>query len=525
MAEATQIRLGGRTFGVQGPRVRDPRMHVASVIITVQVLGQVFFHFNISIAQILVCLGTSALLEVAITMRRTQMIVWPASALLTGNGVALILRVPGTQHGDWWSLRGWWIFAFTAAISLLSKYLIRVGNRPLFNPSNIGLVFVFLVLGPTKVEPLDFWWANVGPALVFAYALIIAGGLLLVWRVKMLGAALAFWFTFAAYVGALAIIGHCMTAVWHVGPICDGAYWRAVVFSPEILIFMFFMITDPRSAPRGKSARVVFGAGVAVAAVVLAAPQRTEYATKVAVLGALVVLCALRPLIEHFWPAHSERDEERTEDRFARTVVVVAIIWLTPGLLAVAGAGTRQLAPKDTVPPAELTSCLNATDRGGIIVRTGPKPTVVNEPSFGVSNSFTQEQAQHVSDDTVDDLRTVSRALATTNNGLAAKVSTQEYLADVQRRICAARATGNAIVPEYQFDTSEVRILIRTKGQAVPEVDVRLKGRARYASREVQPPYRELNSRDAAFDMSYIVDSVDGRYVIRAMTPPVQHAP
>ena len=30
--------------------------------------------------------------------------------MLTGNGVAFVLRVPGTVHGDWWSLRGWWIF-------------------------------------------------------------------------------------------------------------------------------------------------------------------------------------------------------------------------------------------------------------------------------------------------------------------------------------------------------------------------------------------------------------------------------
>ena len=46
---------------------------------------------------------------------------WPASAMLTGNGVAFVLRVPGTAHGDWWSMRGWWIFAGTAAVSLLSK--------------------------------------------------------------------------------------------------------------------------------------------------------------------------------------------------------------------------------------------------------------------------------------------------------------------------------------------------------------------------------------------------------------------
>jgi Na+-translocating ferredoxin:NAD+ oxidoreductase RnfD subunit len=523
--DASVIDLGGRTYRVQGPRVRDPRMHVASVIITVQVLGQVFFHFNISIAQIVICLLTCALLEVGIVMYRSQVIAWPASALLTGNGVALILRVPGTQHGDWWSLNGWWIFAFTAAISLLSKYLIRVGGRPLFNPSNIGLVFVFLVLGPTRVEPLDFWWANVGPALVFALAVIVAGGVLLVMRVRMLGAALAFWFTFAACISVLAVTGHCMTAVWHIGPICDGAYWAAIVFSPEILIFMFFMITDPRSAPRGSSARIVFGAGVGVSAVLLAAPQRTEYATKVAVLGALVVLCALRPLIERVWPAENVEHDEPARVGFERGAVLAVIVVLVPGLVVVLGSSTRRFSRAVDVPPAELTSCIDASPRDGVIVRTGQKPTAINQPSFGVSNSFTQREAQQVSDDTVDNLRTISRALRTTNARLAEKVASQPYLLEVQRQICAARAAGNAVVPEYDFDSSEVRILIRRRDQAVPEVDVRLRGRVRYVSREVQPPYRVLDSRSAAFDQSYIVENAGDRFVIRGTTTPVLAAP
>ena len=36
--------------------------------------------------------------------RQQHVLMWPASAMLTGNGVAFILRVPGTRHGDWWSL-------------------------------------------------------------------------------------------------------------------------------------------------------------------------------------------------------------------------------------------------------------------------------------------------------------------------------------------------------------------------------------------------------------------------------------
>ena len=101
------LRIRGTSYPVLLPSLRDPRLHLAAVIISLQVLGQVAFDFRLSIAQILISLLTCAVLEVGIAFRRQRVILWPASALLTGNGVAFILRVPGTEHGDWWSTRGW----------------------------------------------------------------------------------------------------------------------------------------------------------------------------------------------------------------------------------------------------------------------------------------------------------------------------------------------------------------------------------------------------------------------------------
>src|SRR5437773_7373052 len=151
---ALQIR--GTSYPVLLPTVRDPRLHLAAVIVSLQVLGQTAFDFGLSIAQILVSLGTCAVLEVAIALWRQRVIMWPASALLTGNGVAFVLRVPGTQHGDWWSFNGWWIYVATAAVAILSKHLIRFRGRHIFNPSNIGLVVCFLILGKGRADPLDF---------------------------------------------------------------------------------------------------------------------------------------------------------------------------------------------------------------------------------------------------------------------------------------------------------------------------------------------------------------------------------
>ena len=111
LAGRPTVRIRGTEYPVLLPTARDPRLHLAAVIITLQVLGQTAFGFELSIAQILVSLLTCAVLEVGIALRKQHVLMWPASALLTGNGVAFVLRVPGTEHGDWWSMHGWWIFA------------------------------------------------------------------------------------------------------------------------------------------------------------------------------------------------------------------------------------------------------------------------------------------------------------------------------------------------------------------------------------------------------------------------------
>ena len=292
------VAIRGRSYPVLLPSLRDPRLHLAAVIVSLQVLGQAAFDFDLSIAQILVSLGTCAILEVAIAFRWQRVIMWPASALLTGNGVAFILRVPGTEHGDWWSMRGWWIFAATSAVALLSKHVIRIGGRHIFNPSNIGLVLCFLLLPARLAEPLDFWWSPLTTWMVLALVIIVAGGLAILARLRLLSIAIGFWLAFAAGIGVLALSGHEMTARWHLGPIEGASFWWLLVTSPEILVFLFFMITDPKTIPSGGRARIAYAVSIGLLATLLIAPQTTEYATKVAVLSALAIVCLVRPLLE-----------------------------------------------------------------------------------------------------------------------------------------------------------------------------------------------------------------------------------
>ena len=105
-------------------------------------------------------------------------------------------------------MNGWWIFAATSAVALLSKYVIRVRGRHIFNPSNFGLVLCFLLLGAQRADPLALWWGPMSPALAIALAVIVAGGFLILRRLHLVGIAVGFWLAFAAGIGVLAASGH-----------------------------------------------------------------------------------------------------------------------------------------------------------------------------------------------------------------------------------------------------------------------------------------------------------------------------
>jgi Na+-translocating ferredoxin:NAD+ oxidoreductase RnfD subunit len=411
------------------PKLSDPRLHLAAVIVTLQVLGQVAFDFRLSIAQILISVGTCAVLEVGIALRRHKVLLWPASALLTGNGVAFVLRVPGTHHGDWWSLNGWWIFVGTAAFALLSKYLIKVDGRHVFNPSNIGLVVCFLLLGPKRAEPLDFWWGPMSTWLAFALIVIVGGGLAILMRLRMLVIAVGFWLSFAVGIALLAFTGHAMTARWHVGPITGPYFWWVLITSPEILVFMFFMITDPKTTPKTTRARAVYAVSVGLLAALLIAPAKTEFWSKVAVLGALAIVCGARPLLERIPAMRFER----------RRLAAVAAVVLVGYTGAIAAAGNRA-RPETIAPP---------------LAQTGRLPQLAILPSKGVETVLDRKTARRIAGDLVADLGLQTTALSNRQPKTLDRAAIGDALNGLRAQLAGA-AGGDVVVPAYRLDRMRV---------------------------------------------------------------------
>ena len=292
------VTVRGQRIPVVLPNRRDPRLKLSTVVITLHVLGQTLLDFKVSIAQILISMAVCGLIEGVITFRNTRMLMWPASGVLTGSSIALILRASGTVHGEYWSLNGIQFFVLAGVVSLLSKHLIRPTGRHLFNPSNIGIVWCLLVVGPNHVFAQYLWW---GPSIlgqVLAYLVIAFGAFWILRTVRMIPMALSFMLTFAVLTGLFALGGREFIAIWHDGPIGGMEYWVNVALSAEVLVFVFFMLSDPQTAPKAPEARILYGAVVAAVAAALTYFQQTEFGIKVSILSSLTLVCAVVPFIE-----------------------------------------------------------------------------------------------------------------------------------------------------------------------------------------------------------------------------------
>jgi hypothetical protein len=420
------------------------------------------------VPQILAAILTSALIEVAITFHRSRAFVWPASAMLTGSGVALILRVPDTPVGDHWTTYKWYVFAGVAALSLATKYVIRYRATHVFNPSNIGLVVTFLVLGSERVEPLDFWWAPLDLDMLVAYAVIVTGGVLITRRLGLLAAAATFWLTLAAGVGLLAASGHCMVARWAFAPVCGMDFWRIIVTSPEVLIFMFFMITDPKTLPAGRVGRIMFSVLVAVVSTILMAPQTNEFGTKVALLGGLVLVCGFRPLLDRLAPVplSTADDVQRYAVRLAtggrdgmsgglrpvRAGVAMSAVALIGVAIVAAGAPARETL----VPEA---SDVIGRALGDVDPATFPTITVeqdVIDWNHEISGSGVQEIVLTLA----ENLQLERQAVLSGDESILEAVSHGDRLDEMRERLRARSEGSSTVVEKYAIDDVNVVLVV-----------------------------------------------------------------
>lgn len=204
----------GRFFSVQNRYL--PPLLITLILIT----GQAKFGLLESFSRTLLAIATSMVLD--LVLARLFFGKWPhlASAYITGISVGILIRSPA-----------FWPYALCSALAITSKYVIRWRGRHLFNPSNFAISAMLLLI-PEYVAALSIQWGNDVWPLIIVWIL----GALIVWRVRRLHITLTYVVSFVAFSALRSVIvGDSFLA--EVAPITG----------PMYQLFIFFMITDPRT--------------------------------------------------------------------------------------------------------------------------------------------------------------------------------------------------------------------------------------------------------------------------------------
>jgi enediyne biosynthesis protein E5 len=469
------ITVRGRVIPVVGPKLRDPRLHLALVIVSVITIGTALLDFRLSIPHIVITVVVCALVEATYRLITTGALMWPASGMQTATSTVLVLRVVGVEHGDWWTFEGLHWFVGVAVFGLLTKYFVRTSGGHVFNPSNVALVLAFLVLGADRVEPLDYWWGELDWRLGLAYAVIVAGGIVICGRLGLLQMALAFWITLALGVGVLAMLGHSITTRWSFAPVEGWHLWRTIVLSPETMIFLFFMITDPKTTPSGRAARVAFGASVGVVSTLLLAPWPTEFGSKVGLLSGLAVMSVGRLAFERFLPSPGSERDRALPRRLGATAIAAGVAGVVVFGAAAAAAGT----PNRSVDAVAVDEAAIAAAAESVTVEAveQPLPAIVIDPDVaGLSQDLaTPSGAEALVRALLFNLEVEAEAFTTGDADLLTAVDHGQRLLDITREIESV-GNGERVISRYALDTIRLGVVFPGGFQSGPNAGLTITG-------------------------------------------------
>jgi enediyne biosynthesis protein E5 len=214
---------------------KDPRHYQIAMLAALFVYGVLRLDFEIGARQALVTLLTALATQHVCSRMRGLPAFDARSALISGLSLCLLLRSNSLI-----------LVLVTSIITIASKFVIRIKGKHVFNPTNFGIIAMLLVTGQVWVSPGQ--WGNVA---FFAFLMACIGGLV-VNRAARSDVTYAFIACYLTLVfGRSVWLGEPMSIPLH------------RLQSGALLLFTFFMISDPRTTPDSRAGRILFAALVA----------------------------------------------------------------------------------------------------------------------------------------------------------------------------------------------------------------------------------------------------------------------
>lgn len=193
------------------------------------------------------------------------------SALITGLSLCLLLRANSPVT-----------VVLAGVISIASKFVLKYRGKHFFNPSNLGICAVILITRDGWITPGQ--WGN---DLWYALLFVTAGGLV----TRKVGRWDTTGMFLGLYAGMEALRNAWLGWTWDV--------YAHKMMSGSLLLFAFFMITDPRAIPDDRRSRIIWSGMVAALTYIL----RNSYFLPTAPFWALLVLSPLTVLFDRLRPA------------------------------------------------------------------------------------------------------------------------------------------------------------------------------------------------------------------------------
>jgi Na+-transporting NADH:ubiquinone oxidoreductase subunit NqrB len=218
-------------------RARFDHRYLAPLLVTlVLVGGQLTFGFLESWSRTFLAIATAMGVELLVS--RALYGKWPhlASAYVSGISVGMLIRSPA-----------FWPYALCSAISIVSKYVLRVKGRHIWNPSNFG-VFAMLVLAGDQVAGLSVQWGNNLLPMIIVWMF----GSVILYILGRLHITLTYVVSFILF----AVVRSWVTGHPFLGEV-------APITGPMYQLYIFFMITDPKTTVGPKWAQCLVAVTVA----------------------------------------------------------------------------------------------------------------------------------------------------------------------------------------------------------------------------------------------------------------------
>ena len=216
----------------------DPRLFQIGALASLLAYGMVRLGFDVSPARAALLVGSVLAAQLLCSRAAGLPTVEYRSALISGLSLCLLLRTNS------------WVLAIVAAfVTVGSKFVLRWNGKHVFNPTNFGLVAMMLVSDRVWVSPGQW-----GTAAFFAFA-IACTGMLVVRRAARSDVTLGFLgFYVLLLLSRSAALGEPLAIPLH------------RMQSGALLLFAFFMISDPKTTPDSRLGRILFAILVAAGA-------------------------------------------------------------------------------------------------------------------------------------------------------------------------------------------------------------------------------------------------------------------